>query len=50
MAFDHHIPIGGNLRFKHGILSEASHQDGRTPIDKTLCQAFVQGVGQSIFD
>ncbi len=48
VPFDHDLTRRGDFGFHHGVLSQAAHQDAGAPVDKSLGQARMQGVGQTV--
>ena len=41
LTFDQHIPICGDFRFQHRILSQAAHQNARSPVHEPLGEALM---------
>ena len=48
LAFDHDVAGAGDFRFKHCVLSQATHEHAGAPIDETMGEPLVQGVGQVV--
>ena len=48
LTLDHHLAGRGDFGFQHRVLSQAAHQHAGAPVDKSLGQTRVQGVGQIV--
>ena len=48
LTFDQHIPICGDFRFQHRILSQAAHQNARSPVHEPLGEALMQSVRKTV--
>ena len=48
LPFDEHVASIGDFRFKHCVLSQSTHQDAGSAVDKPVGQPFVQRVGQIV--